>query len=74
LQTWHKLGILKENIIFGLWFGEAKPNLNVFLKPIIAELMALENHGVEVKPPIYSSSSITKVILLAGTCDLPAKA
>jgi len=70
----YKLRILKENmIISGLWFGEAKSNMNVFLKPIIAELMALENHGVEVKPPTCSSSFITKVILLAGTCDLPAK-
>ena len=71
----YKLRTLKENmIIAGLWFGESKPNImNVYLKPIITELIVLENHGVEVKPPTFSSSFIAKVIVLAGTCDLPAK-
>ena len=72
----YKLRTLKENmIIAGLWFGESKPNImNVYLKPIITELIVLENHGVEVKPPTFSSSFIAKVIVLAGTCDLPANA
>ena len=68
------LYINKENmIISGLWFGETKSNMNIFFKLIITELVALEQHGVEVKPPLCNSSFISKVILLAGTCDLPAK-
>jgi len=52
-------------IIAGLWFGES-------MKPIVKELIALEQHGVEVKPPLCNSF-ISKVILFAGTRDLPAK-
>ena len=69
----YKLRKLKENmIIAGLWFGESKSNMNIYLKPIVKELMVLEQHGVEVKPPLCSSF-VSKAILLAGTCDLPAK-
>ena len=69
-----KLRKLKENmIIAGLWFGENKPNMNIFLKSIMTELVALERNGIEVKVPTCESPFISKVILLAGTCDLPAK-
>ena len=45
----YQLRLLKENIIIGgLWFGEEKPNMHVFLKPIIAELAVLEKDGIEV--------------------------
>jgi len=44
----YKLWTLKENmIISGLWFGESKPSLNIYLKPIIEELMIL--NGMELK-------------------------
>jgi len=36
-------------IISVIWFGESKPNINVYLKPIVKELIALEQHGVEVQ-------------------------
>jgi len=69
----YKLRTLKENmIIAGLWFGERKPSMNIYLKPIIKELMILEQHGVEVQPPMCGSF-VSNVVVLAGTCDLPAK-
>ena len=69
-----KLHKLRENIIIaGLWFGENKPNMNIFLKPIMTELLALEHNGIEVMVPAQESPFICKAILLAGTCDLPAK-
>ena len=69
----YKVRRLKENIIIaGLWFGESKPSMNIYLKPIVRELMLLEKHGVKVEPPMCSPF-VSKVILLAGTCDLPAK-
>ena len=44
----YKLQIRTENmIISGLWFGESKPNMNVFLQPIFTELIDLESNGVE---------------------------
>ena len=70
----YKLCTLKENVIIsGLWFGETKPNMTLFLKQIITALLALEQHGVEIKPPTCNRPFISKVIVLAGTCDLPEK-
>ena len=70
----YHLRVLKENTLFaGLWFGEMKPNMQLFLKPLTMELSALESSGVEVKSPLYPQPFVSKVILLAGTCDLPAK-
>lgn len=70
----YRIRLLKENcIIGGLWFGEEKPNMHVFLKPIVTELLELEKVGIEVMPPLSPAPFIAKVILLAGTCDLPAK-
>jgi len=66
--------VQKENsIIGGLWLGEEKPNMHVFLKPIAAKLFKLEKDGIEVRPPLSSDPFVAKVILLAGTCDLPVK-
>ena len=70
----YQLRLLKENMIIGgLWFGEEKPNMRVFLKPIITELATLEREGIVVKSPSIPHPFVSKVILLAGTCDLPAK-
>ena len=70
----YKLQTLKENSIFaGLWFGETKPNTSIFLKPIVTELIKLESYGIIVKSLAVPDLFTSKVILLAGTCDLPAK-
>ena len=70
----YQIRSLKENMIIGgLWFGEEKPNTHNFLKPIVTELLQLERNGIEVKSPSSPYPFITKAILLAGTCDLPAK-
>ena len=45
------LRIAKENMIFaGLWFGDIKPLMTSFLKPIFSHLNELES-GVEVESP-----------------------
>ena len=56
-------------------YGLERKNLilRVFLKPIIAELATLERDGIEVQSPSIPHPFVSKVILLAGTCDLPAK-
>ena len=66
-----KLRHIMENVIL-LWFGESKPDMTVFLKPAFTELMKLEQ-GIEVRSPLYDCPFESKVIVLAGTCDLPAK-
>jgi len=70
----YKLRIRTENmIISGLWFGENKPNMNIYLLPIFRELLSLERKGVEVRSPSLPYSFVSRAIVLAGTCDLPAK-
>jgi len=66
-----KLCYIMENVILaGLWFGESKPNMTVFLK---LALINLEQDGVEVRSPLHACPFVSKVIVLAGTCDLAAK-
>ena len=70
----YKQRVLKENsILAGLWFGEEKPNMSFYLKPIVEELITLESHGIEIRSPHISKPFICKAVLLAGSCDLPAK-
>ena len=70
----HRQRILKENcILAGLWFGEAKPNMGIYLKTIVKELITLENPGIVISSPFVPLPFLCKAILLAGSCDLPAK-
>ena len=70
----YQLRLLKESMIIGRpSFGEEKPNMRVFLKHIVTELVILERDGILVKSPSIPHPFVSKVILLAGTCDLPAK-
>lgn len=63
----------RENMIFaGLWFGDSKPSMLTFLKPLCEKRHSLEEHGVLVKHP--SEPFLCKVLTTAGTCDLHAKA
>ena len=42
-----KLRAIKENVILaGLWFSKTKPNMTIFLKPILSELRTLETEGI----------------------------
>ena len=70
----YKERTLKENsILAGLWFGEVKPNVNIYFKPIVEELIILEKQGIEVKSPLVPEPFICKAILVAGNCDLSSK-
>lgn len=65
----------RENMIFaGLLFGDPKPSMLTFVKPLCENLHELEEHGVLVKHPETSEPFLCKVLTIAGTCDLPAKA
>jgi len=66
----------RENMLFaGLWFGDTKPFMLTFLQPFHSSLRKLETEGtpIEVKAGDDTTEMVSKVILLAGTCDLPAK-
>ena len=66
----------RENMLFaGLWFGDTKPFMLTFLQPFHSSLRKLETEGVVMKLKLGNDTKEirSKVILLAGTCDLPAK-
>ena len=63
----------KHNILLGgLWFGDAKPNMHDFLQPIIKVLQRFED-GIIVEVWGMTAPILSKIIILAGTSDLPAK-
>ena len=64
--------MLKENMILcGVWFGETKPFICLFTKPILKSLKKMEDIGIEYE--IGSVKYNTKAFLICGTADLPAK-
>ncbi|XP_053391217.1 uncharacterized protein LOC128554033 [Mercenaria mercenaria] len=67
----YKIRMKKENMILtGLWFGEEKPIMNMFTRPLITSLRNLEE-GIEVT--VKNQKHISKAFLVCGTADLPAK-
>jgi hypothetical protein len=58
--------------VYGLWFGSNKPNMLTYLKPFHSGLHNLETRGIRVENP-DKGTFVSRAILLAGTCDLPAK-
>ncbi|XP_062593832.1 uncharacterized protein LOC134255326, partial [Saccostrea cucullata] len=62
----------KENMILcGLWFGESKPFMSLFTKPLMKSLKMLETNGIEYE--VDNEQILTKAFLICGTADLPAK-
>lgn len=60
----------------GLWFGDTKPFMLTFLQPFHSSLRKLETEGtpIEVKAGDDTTDEmVSKVILPAGACDMPAK-
>ena len=70
----HKRWSSSNIILAGLWFGQKKPNMMTFLQPFNESVSHLYSKGVEVFLPDIKKSFICHVMLLCGTCDLPAKA
>ena len=61
-----------ENMLLaGLWFGNRKPAMNTFLKPLLNSMEQLLQ-GIECFSP-ERGSFICKCFLLATTADLPAR-
>nr|XP_061839820.1 uncharacterized protein LOC133621630 isoform X1 [Nerophis lumbriciformis]XP_061839821.1 uncharacterized protein LOC133621630 isoform X1 [Nerophis lumbriciformis]XP_061839822.1 uncharacterized protein LOC133621630 isoform X1 [Nerophis lumbriciformis] len=66
----------RENMIFaGLWYGDSKPSMVTCLRPLSDTLSKLVGDGIIVQPAeLTSEPFVCKVLTIAGTCDLPAKA
>ena len=57
----------KHMILTGLWYGEEKPKMNTFLKPLFSELVKLGSHGLCV------GNVCRKVLALFHSADAPAR-
>lgn len=65
--------IQRENtILAGLWFGDDKPIPHLFLGVFEPELRTLFN-GINLYLMHINQQIFIRVVLLCGTCDLPAK-
>lgn len=63
---------LTENMMLcGLWFGEIKPFMPVFGKPLHEALKTLETLGIQIE--INGKTERCKGFLLCTTADLPAR-
>ncbi len=72
----YKLRMCKQNsLLSGIWFGNSKLEMQMFLKPIRNTRAKFESSGVTVCINIKGiiKQITTRVFLLAGTADLPAK-
>ena len=63
-----------NTILAGLWLGHQKPDMLLFLKLFTESLTTLYSEGVRFSSPDIQETFICRVMLLCGTCDLPAKA
>ena len=62
----------KENMPFaGLWFGDRKPAMATYLKPLYDELQLLDE-GILMQS-VEKGQFLCRCVLLAGSCDLPAR-
>ena len=61
-----------ENMILaGLWFGDSKPVMSTFLKPLYQSLRELESTGVDI---VINGDTINiKAFFICTSADLPAK-
>ncbi|XP_034241780.1 uncharacterized protein LOC117645631 [Thrips palmi] len=70
----YKDRVQKQNVILaGLWVSTKPPKPNVFLKPFQTALNDFQENGYQL--PVHGQGErLFKGMLLAWTCDLPAKA
>ena len=65
----YNLRMLKENRLFGgLWFGEIKANMQLFLKPLFSELSNLATNGIQINSPFYQNPFVTPSWYVWSSC------
>ena len=58
-------------ILAGLWFGEKKPVMSLYTRPLMDSLKKLETDGINID--VSGAVHVCKAFLLCGIADLPAK-
>lgn len=62
----------KNMLLWGVWQGNGKPKMNMFLHPLVIDLLELANIGVSVTS--NNKSFTVKAMLIVATMDLQARA
>ena len=59
-------------VIWGVWQGCGKPQMNMFLRPLVEDLIHLYRTGMELC--IDNILAVCRVMLIVATMDLQARA
>ncbi|XP_052212666.1 uncharacterized protein LOC127831685 [Dreissena polymorpha] len=62
----------KNMVLWGMWQGLGKPNMTLFLKPLVSELNHLYSNGFQMN--VGTEEINCKAQLIVGTMDLQARA
>lgn len=62
----------KNMLLWGIWQGKGKPRMNMFLRPLIQDLLKLYHEGADIM--IQNKKINVKALLVVATMDLPARA
>ncbi|KAE8739088.1 hypothetical protein FOCC_FOCC015411 [Frankliniella occidentalis] len=61
-------------IVSGIWVDSCKPYMNTFLKPFVAELVTIREHGVQWTHPNTKLGCVTRVEAPGFIVDAPVRA
>lgn len=62
---------LESLIVYGLWFGKSKPDMNTFMKPFVNEMKILSEKGVDCN--IGNDEMNVKIFPICCCADAPAR-
>ncbi|VDI25225.1 Hypothetical predicted protein [Mytilus galloprovincialis] len=62
----------KNMVLWGIWQGCGKPQMNMFLRPLVEDLSQLFQRGIEVN--IQQTEIRTRAMMIVATMDLQARA
>ncbi|XP_053398883.1 uncharacterized protein LOC123556697 [Mercenaria mercenaria] len=64
----------KNMVLWGVWQGVGKPKMNMFLKPLVIDLVSLYQQGFTFTCPETMLVVTVKAMLIIATMDLQARA
>lgn len=64
----------KNMLLWGVWQGIGKPKMNMFLRPLVRDLLDLYQDGLTFICPDTQVQVTTKAMLIIATMDLQARA
>ncbi len=63
----------KNMILAGVWFGRGKPDMSIYLKQFVDDILKINSKGLEWMHPLTKTSVVSKVVPVACSCDAVAR-